>query len=95
MRMDADQINHRPCVFLWYANTNTIKPVFLPIETGVITREHIEKVEERDSRLQAFVSRLNEEWDVGISFEENIERFIANNRLRQGTINVIRKSMEK
>jgi len=34
-RQTADQVKHKPCVFLWYAQTNTIKQVFLPYEKGV------------------------------------------------------------
>ena len=41
MRMTAAQADHKPCVFLWYAETNTVQQVFLPIEEGVISAGNI------------------------------------------------------
>ena len=40
MRNDADQINHKPCVFLWYKKTNTVKKVYIPIKKRVINNVH-------------------------------------------------------
>ena len=55
-RMEASQENHKPRVYLWYAETNTVEPVYIPIESGVISREHLETKEERDIRINAFIS---------------------------------------
>ena len=94
MRMDADQVDHKPCVFLWYAIDNTIKQVFLPIQQNVISREHLEVKKERDARIDAFVSQLDGEWEGTISFEENLERFFQKNRTRHDTKSIIYKSLE-
>jgi DNA repair exonuclease len=94
MRMDADQVDHKPCVFLWYAEDNTIKQVFLPIQQNVISREHLEVKKERDARIDAFVSQLDGEWEGTISFEENLERFFQKNRTRHDTKTIIYKSLE-
>ena len=42
-RQKADQMDFRPRVYLWYADTNRVKPVYIPIADGVITREHIKE----------------------------------------------------
>jgi hypothetical protein len=39
MRTTTTQEDHEPCVFLWWAKTNTIERVILPHEKGVISRE--------------------------------------------------------
>jgi len=75
MRMAADQEDHEPCVFLWYAETNEIERVVLPHEKGVVSRDHIEACDDRDdSRYQAFIKGLQEDAPQ-ISFRANLEEF--------------------
>jgi len=94
MRMDADQINHKPCVYLWFAEDNTVQKVFLPIEDNVISREHIERKEERDNRIDAFVSRLDGTWKADMSFEDNLEAFFKANSIRESVKEIIYHSLE-
>jgi DNA repair exonuclease SbcCD nuclease subunit len=79
-RQDADQEDYKPRVTLWYADSNTIKWVYLPIEKDVISREHIEAKNERDKRFVAFIKSLNKDWKVGTSFEDNLKEFFAKNK---------------
>lgn len=94
MRMTADQVDHRPCVYLWYAETNTVEPVYLPIKQNVITREHITRQKQRDERIDAFISRLDDEWEAAVSFEENLERFAKANKIRESVMNIITQAIE-
>lgn len=93
-RQTADQIDHRPRVYTWYALTNTVKIIYIPIDETAVTRNHIEKTEQRDERIEAFVSRLRDEWDVTVDFETNLERFFAENNVRQYVKDIIRKALE-
>jgi len=93
-RQTADQIDFKPRVALWYAETNTIEWVYLPIQKGVITREHIAHKEERDARIDAFVSKLDGDWEAGMSFEENLEEFFNKNQVRDSVKQIIYKAME-
>jgi DNA repair exonuclease SbcCD nuclease subunit len=93
-RQTADQIDHRPRVYLWYADTNALKPIYLPIEQGVISREHIDYYAERDERIEAFISRLHNEYVIDISFEENLERFLRENKIRQSVSDLVWKAVE-
>ena len=95
MRMAADQEDHEPCVFLWYAKSNTVEKVTLPYEEGVISREHIEKKEQKDERIQAFVQKLNTDWTTEVSFESNLEQFFKTNRISKTVENIIWKSIDK
>ena len=81
MRNAADQAEHKPRVYLWCAKTNTVEPVYLPIEKGVITRAHIEAVKEKKVRREAFFTRVREDVEIGLSFESNIEE-----RLKQQSV---------
>jgi DNA repair exonuclease SbcCD nuclease subunit len=94
LRTTAAQINHRPCVFLWYAKTNTVEQVFIPIEEGVISRAHLESTEKRNERIDAFISYLKTDFEIGLSVEKNIELFYQNNRIRGNVKKIISKSLE-
>ena len=73
MRNDADQEDHKPCVFLWYSETNTIKRVYIPIEQGVISRDHIDIKNAKETRLDAFVEKLGGQAVSGVNFHANLE----------------------
>jgi len=75
MRMTADQENHRPRVYLWYAKSNEVVPVYLPIEQGVITREHIEAAEDRSNRYDSFMARVREDVEIQLSYKDNVGRY--------------------
>ncbi len=93
-RQTADQEFYQPKVFLWYAKTNSVEPILIPIEKGVISREHIEHKEERDLRIKAFVERLTNDWEVGVSFEANLERFQKENKIRSSVMQIVRAAID-
>lgn len=86
MRMTAIQIGHRPKIYLYKADTNTVEAVYLPIERGVVTRLHIEDKEIRDKRMDAFVSRMTDDFEVALSFENNLEEYFRTNRTKQSVV---------
>lgn len=80
MRTTADQADYRPRVYLWYAEENKVLPAYYPVKAGVVSREHLEKVEERDARMEAFITRLDTGVEAGLSFEKNLATFYALNK---------------
>lgn len=93
-RQTADQIDFQPRVALWYADTNTIEWVNIPIQKDVITRDHIEHKQERDERIGAFISRLNGDWQAGMSLEQNLEIFFNTNQVRESVKQIIYNAIE-
>ncbi len=93
-RQVADYADHRPRVYLWYAETNTVEPHYLDISDGVVSREHIEKKEEIDKRIEAFISRLSDDWETVTSFDENLKRFMSSNRIRKEVKELVYKAIE-
>ena len=101
-RQTADQIDHKPSVFLYSAETNAIERIFLPIEKEVMSREHIAVKERRDKRIEVFVEHLKREWESDtpgkkeISFEKNLERVLhsSKNILSKDVITIIHKAIE-
>ena len=93
-RQTADQADFQPRVALWYAADNSIEWVNLPIQEGVISRSHIDKKDERDARIDAFVSKLNGEYVAELSFEDNLKQFFAVNNVRDQIKEIIYKSLD-
>jgi DNA repair exonuclease SbcCD nuclease subunit len=93
-RQTADQVDHHPCVFLWYAEDNTVEKVIIPHQDDVISRVHIDRVSERDERIQRFISQLSAEYKVGLTFEENLERFEKKNNITSPVMEIIRRAIE-
>jgi len=93
-RQTADQINFQPRVALWYAETNTIEWVNLPIQENVISREHLEVKEQRNERIDAFISKLDGDWVAGLSFEENLNAFFQKNQTRDSVKQIIYGAIE-
>ena len=93
-RMTADQQDYKPGVWLWYAEDNTVVPAYIPIEEGVISREHLEVKEQRDGRIDAFVSTLNEEWEAEMSFEDNIEVWRQANNVEREVMQIVYAAIE-
>lgn len=93
MRATADQADYQPRVYLWYADTNTVEAAYFPVETGVVSRAHIDSREERDSRMQAFVESLDADVEIGLSFGHNVEAFLANpkNKVRPVVKDIVRR----
>lgn len=93
-RQEAGQVDFRPRVYLYWADTNAVKPVYLPIDKSVISRAHIERTARRDERIEAFVSRLSDDYEVELSFEKNLQQFARTNQVRQSVMDIIYKSIE-
>lgn len=95
MRNNADQIDYKPAVWLYYADTNTVKPVYLPIEKDVISREHIDIKNERNERIEAFVSSVDTKIDVSMSFDKNLKSIIQKNKVKGKVKQIIDKHLEQ
>jgi DNA repair exonuclease SbcCD nuclease subunit len=93
-RQSADQADYKPSVYLWYAEDNSVQRVHLPIAENVISREHIDIKAQRDKRIDAFVSRLDNDWEVKLSFEDNLEQFFEVNKTKDSVKEIIYKSID-
>jgi predicted phosphodiesterase len=80
-RHKADQVNHKPCVFLWSALTNTFKIHYLKTKKNVISREHIDIKKNKKAREEAFIEKLKNGWDVSLSFKDNLEIAFQKNKV--------------
>jgi DNA repair exonuclease SbcCD nuclease subunit len=95
MRMDADQMDFKPRVYLWYAETNTVSAVYLPIQEGAVSREHLEKITQREGRIDAYVSKLDLEWKSSLNYEDNIKILLQKNHVRESVKTIIYKAIDQ
>lgn len=77
MRRRGDQINHRPCVFLWFAETNSYKIHYLKIDKKAVSRNHIEKEKELQSNKELFLGKLGKEISFDSTFKDTLQKAIG------------------
>ena len=83
MQMTAAQLIHRPKAWLWYEDDNSIEPFDLPDNAISISREHLEASAEKDRRLEAFVRRLEDGIEIGLSFEDNLSELMDKSKTKK------------
>jgi len=81
-RHKADQIKHKPRVYLWYAKSRHIERIYLPIENNVIDRTHIDVIKIKKERMQDFTDKLSNEVDYTNSFKLNVKKQLRESKVR-------------
>ncbi len=90
-RITAGQINHRPRVYLYYAEPNTVYPYYIPINENAVSREHLEEKEERKQRVGAFIAGWDTDLGDSVNFEKNLKTFLEKNLMRREVKEIINK----
>lgn len=93
-RITSAQIEHTPRVYLYYAESNSVEPLYVPIKQGVVSREHLEAKSMRENRLSAFIETLNTEYGTEVNFRNNLEQFLKINPIEKNVKQIIYKSIE-
>ena len=93
MRQTADQIDYKPAVWLYSAETNEVSPVYFPIDQKAVSREHLESKEIRNSRIEAFITKMNDDWATTLDFEENLRRFFNTNEIDPEVVDLINEAL--
>jgi len=83
MRLKTNQKDHKPCVFRW--DKGNLEQIFLPIEEDVFDDSHILEKEEKENRLDGFITKLNEirpelNENSSVSFKGNLKNFFQVNK---------------
>ena len=94
-RQSSNERGWKPCVWVWCAKDNSLEQVFLPVELDAVqVPERIAEKEQREERIDAFISRLNTEWGEEMDFEANIRKAIAVNDIPKSVQDIIYKAIE-
>ncbi len=94
LRRTAAQQDFKPVAYLYYADTNSVEPVPFPVEPEVHNIEHIVKEKERDVRVSAYIERIKDNWDVGLSFKDNLLAFFEKNNTSKRVREIIWEHLE-
>jgi predicted phosphodiesterase len=97
MRMSADQIEHRPRVYLWFEEDNSVEPIYIPIDVNgisAVSRVHLQQVQEKDKRIEAFIEKLDMDWSSEVSFRKNLDQFFTNNDIPTKVQDLVWESLE-
>lgn len=93
LRTTAAQADYKPHVYLWYAESNKIIPVPLPISPNVISRDHLEVKEARNERIETFVKSFDT-WESGLDFEANLKTFEIQQKPEPEVMEIVYKSID-
>jgi len=72
-RMSADQQYHRPCAYLLYPGKNLLRNKPIPIEKDAVSREHLDKKQDMEQGLSAFVEKVGNVKGKKLSFMARLE----------------------
>lgn len=89
MRTDAKQFDHRPSIYFWYAKNNTAERVYLPINENAVDISYIEKENLKDSRTNSFVERMKHDYELSLSFQENMKNYLSKNKVKKSVEDII------
>lgn len=94
-RQESDEAEFEPKIWFYYADTNEVIAHVIPHEKGVVSRpENVVKTDERNNRIDAFISKLDDNWQGEVSFEQNLERALQENEVEKDVEKIIYKSIE-
>jgi len=94
LRISASQKEFKPRVWLIDTETKKFEFIYMPIEEGVISREHLDIQKDRDDRIESFVTSMDNEYEISDNFVKNMEKYIAENMENEEGI-LINKNVEK
>lgn len=81
MRTTTKQVDHKPCLFLYYPESNTIEKIYYPIEDSdtCISTKHVEKKNQITERTGKYADLINTTDLSDLkTFKENTEIFLSN-----------------
>ena len=95
-RQESDNANFVPRVYLYHALDNTLTSVTVPHEKGVVVQPiKTQAIEERNERIEAFITKLNTDWDTTVDFEKNLQRFLSVNPVDAEIEKIIMKAINE
>lgn len=82
IQRNADEIDYQPRIFLYYFDKEP-ESVYLPVaEEGSMNREHIDRKQNKDKRLMAYIEQMNKKCEIDIDFEANLKQYLEINNVR-------------
>lgn len=96
IRQSSDEKLYKPSVFYVDTEKEIVERIYLDDNVEMIDDEYLQKEEERDNRITAFVEGIKKSTNISLSIIDNIEKAISKNKktLDEDTIKMIRSLVE-
>jgi len=94
MRSKIDQVDHKPCYYIYDTKTNGLEKHFIPITEGhkVFDMNLKEESTERNEDLEAFVSGLSKQKEMGLNLMDNLTAYMKKNNIEEEIRDIIREN---
>jgi hypothetical protein len=94
MRNKVDMIDHEPYIVLFDTETKIHEKIYIPIAPAskVFRMEKVFVEQERNEKLEAFVSGLSEQKEISLSFEDNLRKYLKDNNIEQSVTKIALRS---
>lgn len=93
-RQKSDKMNFKPCVYLYDSDEHKLTKLFIPIEKNVFNIEFIEQKKEKEKLFDSFIETVNNSYEIGASFKDNMDNYFTKNETRKPVKNIIYEGME-
>lgn len=94
-RQSADEAKYAPGVYYVDTSKDQVDRIELDDDSELIDDTYIAQEEERDSRIAAFVEKINKGKSIGLSFIDNVRSAMAANVLGSGVKKEIESLLEE
>jgi len=94
MRSKIDQVDHKPCYYILDTDTSGLKKHFIPIVEGskVFDMDLKEESMERNEDLEAFVTGLSKQKEMGLNLMDNLTAYMKKNNIEEEIRDIIREN---
>lgn len=92
MRTTTKQFDHEPAVYIWTDGIKVLQRYPIPVKPirEVFDLDHIEEEQEKDEKLEAFISGLSSDTEImGLDFLSNLRGFMRANKVRESVRDLI------
>jgi hypothetical protein len=96
MRSTIDQIDHKPCVYIFDTDKRSYEKILIPIKPWqkCFDLEKKVKEEEHNEQMESFVNGLAKHKDLGMNFIDNLFKYLEKNKIDPCIIESIKGNME-
>ncbi len=89
------ECHRQPSVYIVDSESDVLDLVkFDYLNIDMLTRDHLEIQEEKERRLSAFVSKLNSDEEVSLSFVDNLEMYMKKNKVSKEIQKIVWDSLQ-
>lgn len=94
-RQEAGQKFFEPCVYLYNAKTNMAIAHYFNVDPEDVSRIHIEEKKDRDERIEAFVQKLETDWEGSLDFTKNLRQIAKENKIENSVVEIALKALDQ